>query len=162
MPRVHWPGWTKQDTLLLPVPPEAWPPPAAPVTIDGITLQPKRELHITLVGRRLGRELRAAADAGRIRADAVRKAFEARDWSWTATGGRTLLEAPAKRKGDPMRHALVEHLDLPAMAAFHGDLADLLGRSLPVPPPHVTLYVAGSRQGIGLPDRETLAAYARC
>ena len=162
MPRARWPGWTKQDTLLLPVPPDTWPPPAAPVTVDGITLDPKRELHITLVGRRLGRELRAAADAGRIRADAVRKAFEDLDWTWTATGSRTLLEAPAKRKGGPVRHALVEQLDLPAMAAFHGDLADLLGRSLPVPPPHVTLYVAGSRQGIGLPDRETLAAYARC
>lgn len=159
MTRARWPGWTKQDTLVLPIAPDAWPPPDTTVTVDGITLHPKRELHITLVGRRLGRELRAAADAGRIPSDAVRKAFEARDWTWTATGERTLLRAPAKRRGDPARHALIEHVDLPAMAAFHADLGFLLGRTLPVPPPHVTLLVAGTRQGIGLPDPETLAAY---
>ena len=161
MARVRWPGWTKQDTLLLPIPVDAWPPPDAPVTIGGTTLQPKRELHVTLVGRRLGRELRAAADAGRIPADAVRKAFEAHDWTWTATGERTRLRAPPKRRGDPARHALIELLDLPAMAAFHADLGELLGRALPVPPPHVTLYVAGTRQGIGLPDPDTLAVH-RC
>ena len=159
MPRARWPGWTKQHALLLPMPPEAWPPPEAPVTIGGITLQPKRELHVTLVDGRLGRELRAAVDAGRIPPDAVRNAFEAHDWTWTATGERTRLRAPPEGRGGPDRHALIEHLDLPAMAAFHADLGALLGRALPVPPPHVTLYVAGTRKGIGLPDPATLAAY---
>lgn len=158
MPRTRWPGWTKQGTLLLPIPPDAWPPPSTPVTVAGITLHPKRELHVTLVGSRLGRALRVAAEQGRIASDAVRGAFEARDWAWASTGERTLLRAPAKRRGDPARHALIEHLHLPAMAAFHADLGTLLGRSLPIPPPHVTLYVAGTRQGIGLPDPETLEA----
>ena len=45
------------------------------------------------------------------------------------------------------------------MAAFHQALGQLLGRALPVPPPHVTLYVAGTARGIGLPDPETLARY---
>lgn len=157
--RARWPGWTKQHTLLLPVPPADWPPPATPVTVDGFTLHPKRELHITLVGTRLGRELRTAADAGRIDTDAVRRAFEQQDWAWSRTGRRTLLHAPPKRRGGPERHSLIEPLELPAMARFHGALGTLLDRELPVPPPHVTLYVAGTHQGIGLPDPETLARY---
>src|SRR3546814_3240457 len=39
-------------------------------------------------------------------------------------------------------HSLVELVDLPAMAPFQRALGRLLGRQLPVPPPHVTLYTA--------------------
>ena len=160
MDRARWPGWTRQHTLLLPVPPEEWPPPEAPVTVDGLTLHPKRELHITLVGNQLGTALRIAAQSGDVERDAVRAAFEREDWRWSRTGRRTLLRAAPKRRGGPERHALVEHVDLPAMARFHATLGDLLGRDLPVPPPHVTLYVAGTDQGIGLPDAATLARLA--
>lgn len=161
MSRARWPGWTAQHTLLLPVPPEAWPPPDAPVTLDGVTLQPKRELHITLVGTRLGKALREAERTGRFPGNAVRQAFARQDWQWTRTGETTLLRAPSKRPGGPPRRALIEHVDLPAMAHFHHALGELLGETLAVPPPHVTLYVAGTDQGIGLPDRETLAKF-RC
>ena len=44
------------------------------------------------------------------------------------------------------------------MARFHARLGGLLGESLPVPPPHVTLYVRGDAEGIGVPDDATLAA----
>ena len=119
MGRARWPGWTRQHTLLLPVPPEEWPPPEAPVTVDGLTLHPKRELHITLVGNQLGKALRIAAQSGDVERDAVRAAFEREDWRWSRTGRRTLLRAAPKRRGGPERHALVEHVDLPAMARFH-------------------------------------------
>ena len=161
MARARWPGWTPQHTLLLTVPRDAWPPPEAPVTLQGITLHPKRELHVTLVGNHLGRELDAAAAAGRIDADAIRRAFEARDWRWTRTGRLSLLEAPPSRRGGPARHALIEHIVLPAMAPFHAALGGLVGRPLPVPPPHVTLYVSGTRRGIGVPDPATLAKFRR-
>lgn len=153
---ARWPGWTKQRTLLLPVPPDRWPLPDGPLSLDGLVLRPKRELHITLVGTALGRELKGAEDDGRIGKRAVREAFDAQDWSWSRTGRRILLQAPPKRRGGPARHALIEHVELPAMARFHAALGDLLGRELPVPPPHVTLYVAGTDRGIGLPDPETL------
>ena len=149
MSRARWPGWTKQRTLLLPIPRAAWPPPEGPVTIDGVTLRPKRELHVTLVGNALGRALAGT--------DGVREAFEALDWTWRRTGRRSLLRAPPKVRGAPDRHAVVEHVAMPAMGRFHAALGDLLGRPLPVPPPHVTLFVAGTPKGIGLPDPATLA-----
>lgn len=157
--QARWPGWTKARTLLLPVPPGDWAPPDQPVTVDGVTLQPKRELHITLVGTQLGKALQVAVEAGDIDGGAVRAAFEEQDWHWSRTGRRTLLHAPPARRGGPPRHALIEHVELPAMAGFHQALGRLLGRQLPVPPPHVTLYVAGTDRGIGLPDPETLARY---
>ncbi|HET8819793.1 MAG TPA: hypothetical protein VFM73_09655 [Xanthomonadaceae bacterium] len=160
MAPARWPGWTRRHTLLLPVLPAHWPPPDAPVAIDGLTLHPKHELHITLVGTRLGKALRDAARSGAIDRDAVRTAFEREDWRWTRCGRRTLLHAPPSRGGGPPRHALIEHVDLPAMPRFHAVLGTLLGRALPVPPPHVTLYVAGTDQGIGVPDPQTLARLA--
>ena len=45
---------------------------------------------------------------------------------------------------------LAELVDLPAMVPFHEALGRLLGRELPVPPAHVTLYVAGRDKGIGV------------
>jgi hypothetical protein len=45
------------------------------------------------------------------------------------------------------------------MARFHAALGALLGRALPVPPPHVTLYVHGDAEGIGVPDAASLERY---
>lgn len=157
MVHARWPGWTDAGTLLLPVDARAWPPPSTPIELDGLVLRPKRELHVTLVGTALGKRLAEAGRTGALAGDAVRSAFESLDWSWRPTGTGALLRAEPERAGAPPRHAVIAHLDLPAMARFHARLGDRLGTVLPVPPPHVTLYVAGSRRGIGLPDPATLA-----
>src|SRR3546814_21117490 len=46
-------------TLVLPIAPERLPPPQAPVEVDGLRLDPKPELHDTLVGTAPGAELHA-------------------------------------------------------------------------------------------------------
>ncbi len=58
MPRL-----SAQHTLVLPIPKATWPLPAHAVILDGLRFEPKKELHITLVGAALGRELRAAFPA---------------------------------------------------------------------------------------------------
>ena len=143
------PAWTDADTLLLPVPAASWPPPSAPLRLDGIAFLPKRELHVTLVGRALGAALR---DAG-LRATAA-SACAGLDWRFVRLTQWLRLE---KRAGGRRRHSIIELVDLPAMATLHARLGAMLGRVLPVPPPHVTLYVAGDEQGIGVPDAATLA-----
>src|SRR3546814_10542658 len=45
-------------TLVLPIAPERWRPPAAEIELDGLPLGPTPELPITLVGRVLGAALR--------------------------------------------------------------------------------------------------------
>lgn len=137
------------DTLILPVPPARWPPPAEPITVDGLELAPKPELHITLIGKALGRELRAALGhaADRVVADA----FDACDWQFTRSGRHLLLRKPLDASNAPrLAHSLIELVDLPAMASFHAALGHHLGRQLPIPPAHVTLYTAGRDGGIGV------------
>lgn len=156
-----------KNTLVLPIDPARWAPPRAPVTVDGIVLAPKPELHVTLIGSALGRELRAAFGAGWLDA-AVGAAFQASDWRFTRTGRCWLLRrrygaadmprAGGGNSGSRVAHSIIERIDLPAMAPFHHALGRLLGRQLPVPPPHVTLYVADRPRGIGVASRAMLRA----
>ena len=141
---------TPQHTLVLPIPPRAWPPPAQPVMLDGLRFAPKRELHITLVGSALGRELRAAV-AGSSLDSIIAAAVAAQDWHFTRRGRLLRLQTSIEdASAPPTVGSIIELIDLPAMAPFHAALARLLDRPLPVPPPHVTLYTQGSANGIGV------------
>lgn len=149
-------------SLVLPIPPGRWPPPRVAIELDGLRLAPKSELHVTLVGRALGTELRATFGD---RVDAlVEAARDARDWRFDRTGHLRLLRKPFL--GDDghttLAHSLVELVHLPAMAPFQRALGRLLGRQLPVPPPHVTLYTAGLPQGIGVSSPARLRAFTVC
>ena len=157
-----WPGWTPQKTLVLPIPPERWPPPSAPVTVDGITFQPKRELHVTLIGRGLGQSLHGEPGRRGFRVQSVREAFGRLDWDFSRRGQYLRLEKRelAGRGRGRAIGAIIERIELPALAPFYDALADLLGRKLAIPPPHVTLYTAGRSQGIAVPDVPTLQRLA--
>lgn len=147
--------------VLLPVPAADVAPPSSPVRMrEGIELAPKSELHITLVGSRLGSDLRR--NLGEAFLDDALRALAAQfDWRFRR-GRRRLLLRKRDHGGDDggarLRHSLIELVDLPAMAPLHRALGRLLGRQLPVPPPHVTLYVAGDPRGIGLPSPAMLRA----
>jgi hypothetical protein len=151
---VPWPGWTSRKTLVLPIPADRWTPPRAPVTIDAITFMPKRELHVTLNSRGLGQVLHGAPGERGQRA-AVRAAFEALDWEIHRTGERLRLEK-RELSGGRAIGAIIERIEMPAMTEFYEALAQLLGRTLAIPPPHVTLYTTPRSQGLALPDAATL------
>ncbi|KGO98624.1 hypothetical protein [Novilysobacter defluvii] len=143
---------------VLPIPPGRWAPPTAPLELGDLVLQPKPELHITLVGNALGRELHEVFGdrAGALVEDAV----AALDWDWERTGERLLLRRTTGRPGGQVTaHSLIECIRLPAMRRLHRELGRLLGRRLPVPPPHVTLYVAGREEGIGVASPARLRAF---
>lgn len=144
-------------TRILPIPSTSWVPPDAPIAIGGITLEPKRELHITLAGSALGTELQESFGD---RTDALLDAeIEARDWHWERTGEYVLLRRPGGTGGEQeAAYSLIEKVELPAMAGLHRALGRLLGRELPRPPPHVTLYVAGRERGIGVRSPRHLRA----
>jgi hypothetical protein len=150
------PHWSNAGTLLLAIAPEAWPPPSRGARMDGIDFAPKTELHVTIVGRALGAELRTAIAADPGLATAIDATLASLDWSWTRDRAWWLLR---KREGATQKASIVETVALPAMQRFHARLGQLLGRTLPVPPPHVTLYVAGGPEGIGVPDDATWRRY---
>lgn len=160
--QFSWPGWTPQKTLVLPIPPERWPPPSTPATLDGITFQPKRELHVTLIGRGLGQALHGEPGQRGFRVQSVREAFAKLEWDFRRTGQFLRLEKReiAGRGRGRAIGAIIERIELPALARFYDSLADLLGHKLAIPPPHVTLYTAGRSQGIAVPDVATLQRLA--
>lgn len=152
-----WPGWTAERTLILPL---DEPPPARPIRLDGVLLQPKHELHLTLLGRTLGERLHAAFDPGYL-TSALRARFEALDWTIRREGVFLLLRKPALRDDGERGavHSVIERVQAPALAAFHRTVERLLGRTLPRPPPHITLYTEGRRKGIGVPAESALRAF---
>jgi len=159
MAQARWPGWSAAHTLVLPVPVEAWAPPAVGVTLEGMEFEPKPELHVTLVGGALGRELHAALHERAVER-ASRAAFESEDWSFVQRGRRLLLRKQVGGAGrTTVFHSIIECLEMPAMARFHAALGVLLGRELPVPPPHVTLFTAGKAEGIGVASARQLRGY---
>ena len=151
--RLHW---SDAGTLLLAIAPDAWRPPSRGVRVDEIDFAPKTELHATIVGRGLGAEVRAAMAGDDALESAIDAAMASLDWSWIRRRAWWLL---CKRDGRAAKASIVETIELPAMHGFHARLGTLLGRALPVPPPHVTLYVAGDPEGIGVPDGEAWRRY---
>lgn len=143
------PAWTDAGTLLLPVAAAAWPRPDMPLQLDGIAFVPKRELHVTVVGRALGAELHEAG----LQAETLAAAATL-DWRFERCGQWLRLEARAAGR---RRHSIIERIALPALATLYARLGARLGRQLAVPPPHVTLYTSGDDRGIGVPDAASLA-----
>ncbi|HZH43538.1 MAG TPA: hypothetical protein VEY50_05600 [Lysobacter sp.] len=155
---MRWPGWTEHRTLLLPLPE---PPPTSPLHLAGLVLAPKRELHVTLIGRALGARLHASLREPYLGA-AVRAAFDVLDWQIGFTGELRLLRKPARRDDGTFGavHSVIELVRLPAMVGFHRALGRLLGSELAVPPPHVTRYTEGRAEGIGVPRPSALRAFS--
>ena len=148
---AHTPGF------VLPVPVDRWPPPENGIRLDGLAFDPKTELHITLVGSALGHELQAAFD-GQAGAT-VRQLRDAMDWHFRRSGRQLLLRKRFVEHGRVVvAHSIIELVELPAMAPFHRALGCLLGRQLPLPPAHVTLFTAGHAQGIGVSSPARLRA----
>ena len=157
-----WPGWTSEQTIVLPIAADVWAPPFAPIELDGIEFRPKDELHVTLVGKALGRQL-CETLGERFRTCAVRAAFEALDWRFERTGQLLRLQKTIRMKSGDSRVAgsIIERVTMPALPKFHRALGDLLGRRLPVPPPHVTLYTSNRDDGIGVPSPAKLRAWTK-
>jgi hypothetical protein len=153
-----FPGFGPDGTLVLPLPRAVWRPPAAAVILDGCAFEPKRELHVTLVGTALGARLAAAFADGVLAIADVARDFDALDWGFARSGAYRLLAKDKRRGPGAPRHArsIVELVRLPAMTRFHRRLAARLGVATVVPPPHVTLWVHGDPAGIGVPSEAEL------
>ena len=154
-----WPGFTPKGTVILPVPGNRWPARRKPLALHGCRFRPKRELHVTLVGKALGARLKAAMNAGALTEEDLASAFALQTWRCVRNGRCVRLrKAAAPGTTEAAIESVIERIALPAMAGFHDALGRLLRESLPVPPAHVTLYTHGDDEGIGVPDEATLDA----
>jgi len=155
LPPLPWPGFAPERSFVLPLPAPWMDAPFGDACgIDGVRLRRKSEFHVTVLSQDMSRA--AAAGLGEA---GLRTLYESLMWAPGRSGRYVLLHKlkPGDR-GTLDCWSLIEHLELPAMHAFRGELARLLGPAFADPVPHVTHYVRGDPNGIGVPDTRALAA----
>ncbi|HVF35004.1 MAG TPA: hypothetical protein VND91_06740, partial [Candidatus Saccharimonadia bacterium] len=150
---MRWPGFRPDGTLVLPIDDRSGAWPARPLKLDETRFAPKRELHVTIVGRALGARVAEALSRESLAERELADAFEALDWSHDDTDAFVWLR---KVKPEGVADSIIELVDLPALAAFHFALGRRLGDRLAVPPAHLTRWVRGDPEGIGVPDDAAL------
>lgn len=131
------------------------PPSAARVRIGGHWLRRKDEFHVTILVRALGPRLRGLLDE-----PALQVALAALDWRVQRLHAYDFLGKlkPASH-GAVACYSVIEHVHLPGMHDLYAAITERIPDFPPCPPPHVTHYVLGDAQGIGVPDATALAAY---
>ncbi|MCX7514710.1 hypothetical protein [Frateuria sp. STR12] len=154
LPALPWPGFSPERSFVLPLPAVLMGTPFGDhCQIDGVRLQRKPEFHVTVLSRDMSRAAAAGYGTHRLRA-----LYESLTWMPRRTGRYVLLHT-VKHDGTGTLGcwSLIEHLHLPAMVAFRAELARTLGAAFADPVPHVTHFVRGDPNGIGVPDVRALA-----
>jgi hypothetical protein len=153
-PALPWPGFAPERSFVLPLQAGRMATPfGESCVIDGVRLQRKAEFHVTVLNQAMSR---AAAGLGEAR---LRALYESLQWTPRRTGRYALLHKARPIEGGTLDcWSLIEHLELSAMHAFRGELARMLGSLFADPVPHVTHYVRGDPNGIGVPDTRALQA----
>jgi len=153
-PAIPWPGFRAERAFVLPLRAERMATPFGDrCEVDGIVLRRKGEFHVTVFSREMSRAAAAAVGEPGLRA-----LYEALHWAPLRTGRYALLHDTKSTDVGPLAcWSLIEHMELPAMRAFRAELAHALGRLFADPVPHVTHFVRGDPNGIGVPDTHALA-----
>lgn len=154
-PAIPWPGFSPERSFVLPLQaPRMDTPFGRCCRIDGLRLERKSEFHVTVLDRAMSRA--AAAGVGEAK---LRALYESLPWTPRRTGRYALLHGTRPGGTGPLdAWSLIEYLDLPAMHAFRGELARVLGPRFADPVPHVTHFVRGDPGGVGVPDARALQA----
>lgn len=152
-PPIPWPGFRAGHAFVLPLQAGRMATPFDECfEADGVRLQRKAEFHVTVLSRDMSR---LAAGLGE---DGLRASYESLSWTPRRTGRYALLhKAKPAETGAIECWSLIEHLHLPAMLDFRAGLARILGPAFAEPVPHVTHFVHGDPNGIGVPDVRALA-----
>lgn len=155
----------RHGSLLLPVPRDVAGLDDHQVRFQGKVFDPKAELHVTVVGKSIGRQLLAAEATEPGVGERLRQEVQQIDWSYRLTdefyhvaedrprggAGQATLYIPAE--------SIIQMVELPGLAAFYRRLNDWLPADpLPEPPAHITLYTYAWPVGIGLANADEFAS----
>ena len=164
-------GFTESLTLLIPLRKEDFGLSEAKIQFRDKIFDPKKEVHITVVSRKLGQELGEAIEVNpRLNIPLMQAVKEARwhkqDWSYRKKDEMYHLSrdsAQVNPRGEiEVIHAesIILMVEAPGVDKFYEELSGLLGKDIEVPPVHVTLYTHGDTVGIGLLTQAAFEAFA--
>ncbi len=111
--------------------------------------KPKDELHLTILGFKQGKLLKAAIKANPELATSIEELAAKADWGIQPTGERYKLKKPYEGEETP-RESIIEMLQCPGAEKFLASINELTGLELQEQPHHVTLLTKGNPQGIGI------------
>lgn len=114
-----------------------------PVRYQDKLMQPKSELHITILSQDaplLLKHLESHPDDLHEIQDLVTSA----SWTYLRQGDYYLVEEA------PDMTTIIERVEVPELTQFLRDMSKLVGKGLTLPPTHVTLYTLGAEKGIPL------------
>ncbi len=153
--RLKWPGFNATGNVLIDLEPGSFCLAEMPILVQGQHFTAKDELHVTLIGEKVGlilqNEIRRDPETNRV----LERVFGGIDWSFEKTGPVHIL---SRSKKGVIQKSIIMLLDMPGMTIFYDQLKSLglIPYKTPLPPAHVTLYTHNCPLGIGVPSDETL------
>ena len=122
----------------------------------------KEEFHITVIGFSTGEKIKESIQNNTLASVAqIKKLIEATNWECKLKEVFFhIIKSYEYTNGEKeTRESFVQLADVTYVETFFSELQKIIGTSLPVPPPHITLYTKGnnkekSKMGIGINDKE--------
>lgn len=155
MKQLNWPGFNDEGTVLITLSPGTFCFSTNSVEIDGEYFEPKEELHVTLIGTKLGSFMLDQISHDRAIEAMLKQTYEDIDWSFEQTGPVHIL---SRTKGGVKQKSIILLIDMPGIKLLYDRLKTLglIDLKTPVPPAHITLYTQNCAHGIGVPSDEAL------
>lgn len=137
-------------------------------------LEEKDEFHITVLGFKNGNAIKKAlkglsTEEQQVKLDQIKDLVDQTDWQFSPTNINLHISKeykgidPETRKDviSETRESYIQIIHLPALEQFYGQLNEMLGTDLAIPPAHVTLFTGGSdkeksKMGIGINTEDEL------
>lgn len=155
--RLKWPGFNEKGNVIIRLSTESFCLAKKTIDVQGVAFRAKDELHVTLIGTKLGSIILDEIKQNKTIDKLLEKVFKEIDWSFRQTGPVHIL---SRKKGKVVQKSIIMQLDMHGVTEFYEQLISygLIDSTTPVPPPHVTMYTHNCPLGIGVPGKKTLNA----
>jgi hypothetical protein len=153
--KSEWPGINAKGTVLINLAYETFDLTEGPLTLDSIAYTPKDELHVTLVGEKVGAILQNKIELLPRTSELLGHVFDDIDWSFKRSGPLHVL---SRQNKNSVQKSIIMLIDMPGVASFYHQLKllELIPDDTAIPPAHVTLYTHNCPTGIGVPSENIL------
>jgi hypothetical protein len=122
--------------------------PKTRVKYQDSVLEPKDELHITVISQDGAERLANFMLENQEGKEKVKSLVEETDWSFRKQDRFFWIQ---EEEGV---ETVIQKVEVPSMVDFFRRLSQITSFGLEPPPAHVTLFMRGTEKGIGLPDRD--------
>jgi hypothetical protein len=149
--QLQWPGFNAKGDVLIDLKPDSFCLAEMPVLVQGERFTPKQELHVTVIGEKVGlmlqRQIKRDPETNKV----LESIFESIDWSFEKTGPVHVL---SRLNRGVLQKSIIMLINMPGVAAFYQQLKSLslVSDNTPLPPAHITLYTYNCPLGIGVPN----------